>query len=227
MKLKKMVAAILTMSMVATMVPVTAMAEGTEGTSVKVTDEAELKEALSGTAEEIVIDGDIEVDEVIKVERTVTISGGAVTGSATKTFEVYEDATFSGVMIKNTAAYGRCVDTRTNVELTLDDVELLATGGGNTQPLTIGGYDDGTEVLVKDSEINAGADGYGIISFVETDLTIESSEVEGYAALYLRVGTAESEVEVDASTLVGNGQTGGETNDFATVVFEDDGVTVT
>ena len=63
MKLKKMVAAILTISMVAAMVPMTAMAEGTEVTTVTVTSAADLKTALGGTAEEIVIDGVIEVDE--------------------------------------------------------------------------------------------------------------------------------------------------------------------
>ena len=97
----------------------------------------------------------------------------------------------------------RCVDTRTNVNLNLENVTLSAdkyhSTYGNPQPLTIGGSTNGTIVTLTNVNIDAGTTGYGIISFVKTTLTAAESEISGYSALYVKPGSAESEFNFSKS----------------------------
>lgn len=187
-------------------------------TATTVTTAAELTTAINDGKTNIVLGADITVDSILALNSVVqgttwkidgaghTITGSGVnTNGVSKTFEVYDDAVFTNIVIENTGAYGRCVDTRAAVDLTLDRAILKATGTGNTQPLTIGGSTNGTIVAIVDgSTINANSAGYGIITFVQTDMNIIDSSVEGYAALYMKAGSDGSTVNVQNSSLTGN-----------------------
>ena len=189
-------------------------------------------EAAIGAADDgdtVELLSDVTVDSVIKIEKAITIDGAdlyTVTGTAAKTFEVYADASFEDVTIVNTASKGRCVDTRTNVDLELTNVTLSAVKV-NSQPLTVGGSDDGTNVTITDSSIDAGNSGYGIITFVECEITLDNSMVCGYAALYVKSGSENSVINVtNCSFLEGNNVHSGTSNNFGTVVIETSDVTV-
>ena len=148
---------------------------------------------------------DMETSDIIKIEKDITIDlgGKTVTGTNKKVFEVYADVTF-----KNGTIIGanRCIDTRTAVELNVIDVTLIAdnyTSFGNPQPLTIGGSDNGTVVVLDGVSISAAA-GYGIITFVETDLTATDCTITGYNALYVKPGSENSEFKFNNCTLTGS-----------------------
>jgi len=126
----------------------------------------------------------------------------------------------------------RVIDTRTNnLKLTLDGVTMTAGGTGNAQGITVGGANGPVELDIKNSTIDMGYSGYGIISFNKIVSTIEDSTIEGYAALYLKgadssEGSEGSVINVISSKLVGKSIHSGSTNAFGTVVFEDDGIEV-
>ena len=174
---------------------------------------------------------DITTSELITINKNITLdlNGKTVTANCKKAFEVYADATIKNGTIWSQA---RCVDTRKAVKLVLTDVKLEAPtyypAHGNQQPLTIGGSDNGTEVTMNKVTIDAGTQGYCIISFVKTNLTAENSNLSGYAALYVKVGSAGSEFIFKSSTLSGTtGNNDVEGNEFATIAIEDNNVKVT
>ena len=171
----------------------------------------------------------VESSEIIAINKDLTIdlSGKTVTSTAKKAFEVYADAT-----IKNGTINGvnRCVDTRKAVELTLSGVTLNANDYtstyGNPQPLTIGGSENGTKVNMTDVNISAKA-GYGIISFVKTELTATNSTISGYNALYVKPGSEKSTFNFVNSTLSGStADNDVEGNSFSTIALRADNVTV-
>ena len=171
----------------------------------------------------------VESSEIIAINKDLTIdlSGKTVTSTAKKAFEVYANAT-----IKNGTINGvnRCVDTRKAVELTLSGVTLNANDYtltyGNPQPLTIGGSENGTKVNMTDVNISAKA-GYGIISFVKTELTATNSTISGYNALYVKTGSEESTFNFVKSTLSGStADNDVEGNSFSTIALRADDVTV-
>lgn len=173
---------------------------------------------------------DTEVSEIIEVDGAVVIdlNGKEVTGTAKKVFEVYANTT-----IKNGTITGvnRCVDTRKAVELTLTDVTLVAdeytAAYGNPQPLTIGGSEDGTKVTMSNVTISA-QDGYGIITFVKTNLTAKDSTISGYSALYVKPGSEESTFAFVKSMLSGStGSNDVEGNSFSAIAIRADTVAVT
>ena len=177
----------------------------------------------------VVIIRDITTSEIVTVNGTVVIdlNGKSVTSTAKKAIEVYANAT-----IKNGTINGinRCVDTREAVELTLSDVTLNAneytSAYGNPQPLTIGGSENGTKVNMTNVNISA-EDGYGIISFVETELTATNANISGYSALYVKAGSNGSSFTFNNSTLSGsNADNDVEDNRFATIAIQENGVTV-
>ena len=172
---------------------------------------------------------DITASEIIAINGAVVIdlNGKTVTSTAKKAFEVYANAT-----IMNGTIYGinRCVDTREAVELTLSDLTLNAneytSAYGNPQPLTIGGSEDGTKVNMTNVNISA-EDGYGIISFVKTELTATNANISGYSALYVKAGSNSSSFTFNNSTLSGsNADNDVEGNRFATIAIQENGVTV-
>ena len=97
---------------------------------------------------------------------------------------------------------------------------------GNPQPLTIGGSENGTKVTMTNVTISAEA-GYGIITFVKTDLTATNSTIGGYNALYVKPGSENSTfnfVDCDLSGSTASNDVEG--NSFSTIAVRADDVTV-
>ena len=178
----------------------------------------------------IVLLDDVTLAEALVVEKAVTfdLGGNTVTGTAKKVFEVHTDATFKNGTIEGV---NRCIDTRTAVNLTVENVTLVAdeytTAYGNPQPLTIGGYDNGTVVTLDNVTISS-ASGYGIITFVETDLTATDSTISGYNALYVKdansAGSTFNFVNTDLTGSTASNDVAG--NSFSTIAVRADNVTV-
>ena len=129
-----------------------------------------------------------------------------------------------------------------NVTLVLDNVKIVADGGGNSQALTIGGVSKEGElvnVTITNSELTTNNAGYPIIVFNPVKMTITDSILSGYTGIYFKgyykpngeltnaPGASGSEVSVSGSTVAyaqnehGQGQ-----NDFGLYVFEDGGITL-
>lgn len=178
--------------------------------------------------ETIKLTQNVTIDELVKLEKAITLdlNDKKVTSTAMKAFEVYANATIKNGTIE---AVQRCVDTRKAVELTLTDVTLIAdkyTSYGNPQPLTIGGYENGTKVTMTNVNISA-ADGYGIITFVKTELTATNSTIDGYSALYVKPGSDNSVFNFTKSALSGsNAGNDVEGNSFSTIAVRANNVTV-
>ena len=184
--------------------------------------------AVAVAGDTITLLADLNMSNGVAIEKAITIDLNAkkVTATSQKAFEVYANATIKNGTIE---AAQRCVDTRKAVELTLTDVKLIAdkyTSYGNPQPFTIGGSEDGTKVTMTDVEISAAA-GYGIITFVKTELTATGSTIGGYNALYVKPGSEESTfnfVDCDLSgSTAGNDVEG---NSFSTIAVRANDVTV-
>jgi hypothetical protein len=193
-----------------------------------VADKAALATALANGGEVSIVT-DIESDKILKIEKetTVYLYGNKVTSTVQKAFEVYANATFKDGIIEGAS---RCVDTRKAVEVTLENVTLIAdeynTSYGNPQPLTIGGADNGTVVTLKNSNISAKT-GYGIISFVQAEVNVTNSTIGGYSALYVKPGAANSTFNFVNSTLKGSTASNDvEGNSFTTIAVRDDNTTV-
>ena len=173
---------------------------------------------------------DTEVSEIITVDGAVVIdlNDKTITGTAKKVFEVYANVTIKNGTIKGA---NRCVDTRTAVEFTLTDVTLIAdkyTSYGNPQPLTIGGSTNGTKVTMNNVTINAGTSGYGIITFVKTELEATDSTISGYSALYVKPGSDNSKFTFVNSDLIGDiGSNDVEDNSFSAIAIRANAVAVT
>ena len=193
---------------------------------------AEKAKKTASTKEDVILYSDIELNETLEIRGTKTIvinlNGHTVTSTAKKAFEIYAKT----VTIKNGTikAVQRCVDTREAVTLTLTDVTLIAdeySTHGNPQPLTIGGSTDGTRVTMTRVKISAKA-GYGIITFVETNLTATNCTISGYNALYVKPGSEDSTFNFVGCTL--SGSTLGndvEGNSFSTIAVRAENVAVT
>ena len=188
-----------------------------------------LKDAIefAKDGETVVLVRNTTESSIIAIDKAITVdlNGKTYTSTAKKAFEVYANAT-----IKNGTIVGanRCVDTRKAVEVTLTNVNMIATATtfGNPQPLTIGGADNGTKVTMNNVNINAGG-GYGIITFVKTDLTATGCAISGYNGLYVKPGSENSTftfVDCDLSgSTVSNDVEG---NSFSTIAVRADNVTV-
>jgi len=188
----------------------------------------------------------------IKIEKKLTITGGDSKKSITTTsqkriFEVYADADFENLNLVNKKYDGRCIDTRVGgITVNVKDCDLTATNKDSnyTQPLTIGGNgkdaagNEAAKIVVNLNKVNIEAKHYGIIIFNPVDLDITNSKISGYSALYFKgekgaydesnkcLGSATSTVDIVNSELISENKYGGNSNDFATVVFEDTGVTI-
>ena len=170
----------------------------------------------------------ITIDELVTInkETILDLNGKRVTSKAQKAFEVYANANIKNGTIE---AVQRCVDTRMNVNLTLDNLTLIAdnySSYGNPQPLTIGGSNDGTVVTMNKVKSSAKS-GYCIITFVKTDLTATNSSFEGYNVLYVKPGSEESSFKFISSNLYGSlGNNDVEGNSFSTIAVRANNVTV-
>lgn len=216
---------------------------------VDVTDEVSLKAALNNVNEDVVVN----IKNEIKVTSKVPVTGKGVVTVNGNGFKVYADTnvtdrifelraedgeenhlnvTFNNIVIENDynngSKGGRGIDTRTdNITLTVVDSVLKCTNTHNNQPITIGGSDTGvTNVVVKNSNLDAGVSGYSIISFVKTNLTIEKSNLTGYSALYMQAGSNGSIVKITDSKLSSNNTSDADSNRFATIFLSDENINV-
>lgn len=161
-----------------------------------------INEANSGDT--ITLLSDITIDTMLQITKAITLdlNGKTITASCQKAIEVYANATIKNGTIE---AVQRCVDTRTAVELTLEDLTLVAdkytSTYRNPQPLTIGGATNGTVVIMNNVDVYSGNAGYCIITFVETDLTATNCEFYGYNTLYVKPGSENSEFNFKNSVL--------------------------
>ena len=154
--------------------------------------------ALMPTSELVLLE-DITLTELVKLETkatTLNLNGHTVTANCKKAFEVW-----AGTTIKNGTilSENRCVDTRNAVNLVLENLNLKGTSTkhGNPQPITIGGYNDGTVVEMNNVNVDfvEGCYGYAIISFVKTNLTAtECQFTNAYNVLYAREDDASNSV---------------------------------
>lgn len=188
--------------------------------------EAETK-ATSGETIELL--EDITLTELVKLDvpnLVLNLKDHTVKANCKKAFEVYANTTIkNGTII----AEQRCVDTRTNVSLTLETLSLEATSlkYGNPQPITIGGSDHGTNVEMNNVKINAPL-GYGIISFVKTSLTATNCNINAYGALYVKENNASnSEFTLTNCNLQALPPASSDpTNNFALIAIRANNVTV-
>ena len=154
---------------------------------------------------------------VVDKEITIDLNGKTVTSTAQKAFEIYSNVTIENGTI---VSVQRCVDTRVALELTLNDVTLTdnnKTTYGNPQPLTIGGAEHGT--IVNLTNVNIDTIGYGIIVFVETELTATNTVIDSFGALYVKKEAPNCTFSFVNSTLISD-LTGNdvEGNSFGVVV---------
>ncbi len=233
--------------LVLTMALVTIVA-GAEDVATEVSTVDQLKDAAAKGGN-IKLTANLTVDEIIYIQKDLTIDGDGhtITGTANKTFEVGnndksyfpENVTFKNITLTNTSSVpnqGRSIDTRIGgLTLTLDNAHLSATAT-NAQPLTIGGNAlERGEIIVNiqnGSTIDAGASGYSIIIYNPVKMTIQDSTIKGlYSALYFKganssLGSTGSAVSVVNSNISSINSFSGTSNAFATVVFEDDNITL-
>ena len=160
--------------------------------------------ASADSGDEVVLLENVTLSKMIQIGNAITLdlNGKKVTATCQKAFEIYANATIKNGSIE---AVQRCVDTRTAVELTLEDLTLVADKWTkdykNPQPLTIGGSTNGTVVTMNNVKAYSGESGYCIISFVETDLTATSCDFYGYSTLYVKPGSEGSEFNFVGSTI--------------------------
>lgn len=232
---QRILSAVIAICMMLMLFPtVTEAAQLTTGTAIAAGTNAVSNGLPAADAQGVItLAGDVTLAEKYVVDSTsLTINGNGYTIStaAAKAIEIVNEkdepitVTLNNVTIENTANKGRCVDTRNdNITLNLNNVTLKAEGV-NSQPLTIGGSDTGIVNVNIDSatKIDAGASGYGIITFVPNNLTINGT-VSGYAALYMKDGSAGSTVTVNGTMSSANIYNE-ETNAFGTIVFEENGI---
>lgn len=200
---------------------------------------AQLKQALQDALDDnnktaqIKLTEDIELTETIKIQEDVIINGNnkTITATVRKAFELQTGKVeFSNITIINSAATGRCIDIRDgDVELSLTEVTLQTTGtSAYNQTLNVGGnFSNPITIILNKTKILTENPGYGITTFNPVNLTINNSEIVGYAALYLKgedssQGSAGSTVNINNSTLTGiNANKTGDSNTFGTIIFED------
>jgi len=186
----------------------------------------------------------------VVISSSVTIDGDGYTidtSTVGTVFDIYYtgssaseivEVSFNDITIKNTKAGGRCIDTRTgNIELNLNSanliVEKLASNTNRDQALTIGGnYSNPIDVNLIDTKVTTGKAGYAITVFNPVNLTIDSSNITGYGALVMKgvnnsQGSAGSTVTIkNNSVLTSVNEFSGTTDDFGTIILEDDNIIV-
>ena len=215
----------------------------TQVEAVNVTTEAELREALE-SGKNVVLSNDIEIKEIsnstadgdrnkagIVLAKSVTLNGNGkkITSNLSRIFEIYAtegkcEITFENVTVENSLAGGRCVDTRTdNIVFNVNNSTLKTLKGAYDQTITVGGnaYTTPIEINLNKSKIIAGSH-YAIIVFNPVKLNINNCEaVAGFAALYMKEGSAGSEVSINNSTLTGTNSWPSASGIFGTITLED------
>lgn len=161
--------------------------------------------AALNAGQELILLEDVTLTTMVQLKVsnvTINLNHKKITANCRKAFEVYADVVIKDGTIH---AMSRCVDTRSNVNLVLSDLDLMGTSPKveginedlNPQPITIGGYTDGTKVTMTRVSVDFGNNcpGYAIISFVETNLTATDCEFKNaYNVLYAKPDDASNSV---------------------------------
>lgn len=161
-----------------------------------------------------------------KFQRGIRVYGGDSKSNERK-------ITFKNVTITNNYVNGRIIDTRGGYfTLNVDNSILETTGTGNTQVVTVGGnHSNSVNInVLNNSKIKASQAGYGIVVFNPCNIEVKDSQVSGYAALYFKgpdssIGSRGTVANVRNSQISSKG-IAGTSNNFGTVVFEDENVKV-
>ncbi|MDD6881946.1 MAG: hypothetical protein PUE18_10295, partial [Firmicutes bacterium] len=143
--------------------------------------------------------------------------------------------TLKNLTIVNNGYQGRPVETRGNItKLNIENCHFSANGSGNTQVLTIGGYQSTkAEIIINKSTLSASNSGYPIIMFNPVKMTIDNSSFKGYCSLYFR-GNVSSEGSHGSVVNANNASfdapnvhdSGDGWNDFGAFVFQDDDISL-
>jgi len=188
----------------------------------------------------ITLGSNITINEATSINKDafINLNGYTVTFTSNRGFRVMSegeevDVTFANGTILSDVTAGRCIETRAgNVTLNLENVSIQAIGSGATQPLTIGGSGNNIKVNITDSEVVAGELGYAITTFNPVDMSINNSNIIGWAALNIKaanssLGSAGSTFTVVDSLLdTVNKADEHETNAFCAIKVEDSNVTI-
>ena len=197
-----------------------------------------LEEAIAGAGGDadatVKLISDVELTETIALNKPIKIDGDGhkITTSAQKLFEVFADFEVYDLKMESTHKAGRCVDTRVdNIDIVIDNCELKTlAGNAAAQAVTVGGSEmEGLTVTITNSTIES--EYIGIIMWVPAEVTVENSSVTAWGAIYAKglsgAETTGSVIKVINSDLVSVSDRTGATNDFGTIVLEDEGITVT
>ena len=201
-------------------------------------DAAEAGHTIKLLADITLEGGYADATEGLRIEKAITLDGDNHTincGDFKNGIRLYNPEniseeyrqTINNVTIINEVAAGRCVDTRQgNIILRIHNSSLIAQNG-NTQPLTIGGYEPIKAVTLNAMTIDAGNDGYAVINFVAPKQFITTAgrtSISGFAAFYVKAdGTL---INIGQGTHTGASNHSGSSNDFATIVLESDNNTI-
>ena len=201
-------------------------------------DAAETGHTIKLLADITLEGGYADATEGLRIEKAITLDGDNHTincGDFKNGIRLYNPEniseeyrqTINNVTIINEVANGRCVDTRQgNIILRIHNSSLIAQNG-NTQPLTIGGYEPIKAVTLNAMTIDAGNDGYAVINFVAPKQFITTAgrtTITGFAAFYVKAdGTL---INIGQGTHTGANNHLGSSNDFATIVLESDNNTI-
>ncbi len=215
-----------------------------------VKNETELKAALAAKSPVIEIGADFTVSHaatgsyVLIIDYPVTINGNGLTINVTgmgfwigANPTTVSEVNINNLTIKNASNSGRCISTRGGVgTLNLNNVNLVCTGSGNNQAITVGGDHTpyiGTEleavnINIAHSNIEANRAGYGILLFNKANITMtDSSAACGYSIIYGRepngsAGSHGTTVLIEDSTLTtNNSYTYESSSSFAMFVDQD------
>ena len=129
--------------------------------------------------------------------------------------------------------YVKAIETRGYItSLTLNTVNIVAKNGA-AQGICIGSSQESNAVVnIEKSSIDVGDNGYAILTFNPTTMTIDNSKLYGFSTLYLKgmngsYGSYGSTITIqNQSELISNNTADGGQNYFGTIVCEDGGITV-
>ena len=247
------------------------------GSEIVVNDFATLKTQLSasGTYDVVKLGQDISYDgtDVLNIARSLTLDGQGYkitgTGNCNSRIDNVEiknqptsiaidaerNKTNLVVIIKNLDLDKPTSDGRYYgimaldgaKELTLENVHINNTPGGNAQGFCAQGANtELMKVTIRNSTISGGA-GYGYATYIlrPLDLKIYNSTIEGYCTLYFKgpqgllhnmnpaphygsgnAGARGTEVYAENTYFNATNKGNGGSNDFGNIVFEDDGISL-
>lgn len=210
-----------------------AIAAAQNGDTVKLLADVDMRSSFASASARFPISKSLTIDGQ---NHSITVGGRGFGVGMNASSKI--DVTFKDVMIANSSAGARCIDTRGNLNsLTLDHATLNTNDAtsGYTQPLTIGGSqsDKATVSIVNGSKIQTNDEGtayYAIITFNPVNMTIDDSTIKGWACIYAKgpdgsAGSAGSVFTITDSELVSKNEYSGTSNAFAMLMAEDDNVT--